>query len=135
MKTNNIKIKSAFYDSIQSIIESKKILDERKIPKYFQTKEIELDNTSSKQEFLKAFNDCLSFKICNETITFILKRTDKEIEKYLQRQQDSIDYEIEKLKKWCLSSKRENKKQIKEYLEYYSLYFILEKLNNGNYDE
>jgi hypothetical protein len=67
------------------------------------------------------------FDITDDYIIFTINRTKEEIEKYHKEQKESLEYSLNKLKKW-FNQTPENKKEIEVYLKQKNLEWILKKI-------
>ena len=120
-------INAAFADCIRAIISH----NDKEVPEWLLTKEITLYDDNSKEEMIKLFGKCDSFAIREGGVEFVVKRSQEEIDQYHQEQDDSLKYEIKKLKKW-FNTKPEYQEQIEKYLKAKDLQWILDELNQND---
>ena len=131
--SDKIAINGAFADCIRGI----QYHATATVPHYMYTKEVTLDNSSSKEEVLKMISESVSFTIestCSEDrddnegfITCMIKRDESEIQEWLADQETSKLYSIKRLKKWFDSEER-HAIQIEAYLIHIKQEWILEAI-------
>lgn len=122
-----ISINGAFTDCIGSILHYKDMT----IPDYYKTKEVVKGaNSNDKKEIIELFKSCIDFFIEDNEIIFTIKRSELELNEYLEEKKQGLKYELNKLKKW-FDLKEENKVQITTYLRYKKLDFILTELETN----
>lgn len=87
-------------------------------------KELSLTNDNTKEDFTKAFNDCVGFVIEDENIVFTAPRTTEEINAIIEDNNRYYRSQVNTLKKACERSEK-NKVEVYSYLERMGLDFLL----------
>ena len=103
-----ITINGAFADWIDLII----FQNEQIINPTYLTKEINLYNDNSKEEIIKALNECHSFAIEDEYITFVIDKTKEELQKQKDHSASNQTYHLDRLKKSFNNKERPHYKEM-----------------------
>lgn len=82
-------------------------------PSYF--KSIELGNPTTKEEIISKLTECESFVIGDGYISFLVKKTQEEINDEIDRQQRFKNHFLFRLAKWSIDEKY--RRQIFDYLQ------------------
>lgn len=115
-----LTIKSEFKDYIDRIIYYNSA-------KPTITKQVIIFDEHDKAYMIDLFKSCVSFSIGNESITFIVNKTDEEIQKDLDDYKARIKNSINRLNWWC-GRDEADKLQITTYLKGRGLDWILNRL-------
>ena len=118
-----IVIKGAFADCIRAI----ESFNSKELPKWMETKEIDVDNDTSKDELMRLIKKSNWFVFEDEYMVINITRTKTEIKDFFNEQEEHKKHAIRRLKKW-FNSKEENKMQITTYLKHKKLDWILKEL-------
>jgi len=121
MKT--IRINASFSDCIDGLVDPESL----DVPKWVMTIEVVVDNENKSDEIIALFKECISFNIKEDSIFFILKSTQEEIDSYIDRRNGYTAHGINRLHKW-MNTNKEWDIQITEYLEFKGLQWVLDKL-------
>jgi hypothetical protein len=95
-------------ETILNISDLKEQIDTNYIPNEFKTYEITIDDNDSKSTMIKYINNCLSYELNDRSITFIMKKSHKDIEVYHKDLEEEINIYLNKLntpfKSWLLNN-------------------------------
>ncbi len=115
-------IKASFKDCIDGIVG----FSNNVIPHWKLTKEVEVDDSSSKEEIIDLFNTCSSFCIEDDYISFTVQSSEEDIAKFHSDQEAYKNNYIRRLKKWF--DMEEYREEIESYLIRENLRWILDEL-------